>query len=145
MTDPFSGDDYVVVPAVKPDAAIVHGFVGDRFGGVVLDSTRNDRLLAMAAKKTIVVVEKIVEPEEVLCGPHGVYLSAIHVDAVVEAPGGAHPTGCRGHYPMDAGHLFAYMEAAKDEAAFKEYLDRFILGPANHDEYLDLVGREAVQ
>ncbi len=141
MKDPFTGHDYVVVPAVVPDIAVVHGFVGDRHGGVVLDSGRNDRLLAMAAKKTIVVVEKLAEPDDVIPGRHGVYLAPIHVDAVVHAPKAAHPTACLDHYPMDEGHLFGYMEAAKDETAFREYLDKYITGPADHAGYLDLVGR----
>jgi len=144
MKDPFSGHDYVVVPSIVPDVAVVHGFLGDRDGGVILDSSRNDRLLAMAARKTIAVVEKVVEPEDVLAGLHGVYLASIHVDAVVHAPGGAHPTACRDHYPMDAGHLFGYMEAAKDESSFQEYMDRYINGPADHADYLDRVGMEVV-
>jgi glutaconate CoA-transferase subunit A len=116
------------------------GFLGDRHGGVVLDSSRNDRLLAMAAKKTIVVVEKLAEPDDVIPGRHGVYLAPIHVDAVVHAPNGAHPTACLDHYPMDEGHLFGYMEAAKDETAFQEYLDKYITGPADHPQYLNVVG-----
>ena len=142
MKDPFSGNEYVVVPPIVPDVAVVHGFLGDRYGGVILDSARNDRMLAMAAKRTIAVVEHLVEPEKVLAGLHGVYLAGIHVDAVVHAPGGAHPTGCRDHYPMDAAHLFAYMEACRDESSFQEYLERYITGAKDHSDYLRRVGVE---
>lgn len=142
VTDPFSGEDYMVVPPIVPDAAIVHGFIGDRFGGVIFDSARNDRLLAMAAKKTIAVVEKVVEPDEVLPGKFGVYTSGVHIDAVVEAKYAAHPTGCSDLYPIDAGHLGAYMEAARNESSFKEYLEKYIFGPADHDEYLKIAGVE---
>lgn len=142
IKDPFSGHEYVVVPPIVPDVAIVHGTLGDRFGGLVLDSTRNDRLLAMAAKKTIAVVEKLVEPDQVLPGKHGVYTSAIHTDAVVLAPHGAHPTACRDHYPTDALHIMAYVQAAANDQAFRDYLDHYIYKPADHQEYLRLVGVE---
>ena len=142
MKDPFSGHEYVVVPPIVPDVAIVHAPLGDRYGGLVLDSARNDRLLAMAAKKTIAVVERIVEPDQVLAGKHGVYTAPIHVDAVVPAPHGAHPTACRDLYTADALHLMAYVQAAAQENTFQDYLDQYIFGPADHDEYLSLVGVE---
>ena len=142
MKDPFTGHEYVVVPPIVPDVAIVHGPLGDRFGGLVLDSARNDRLLAMAAKKTIAVVEKLVEPDQVLPGKHGVYTSGIHVDAVVQAPHGAHPTACRDYYPTDDLHIMSYVQAAGNENTFQEYLEQYILGPADHGEYLRRVGVE---
>ncbi len=139
MKDPYTGSDYVVVPPIVPDVAVIHAFMGDRTGAVVTDNFRNDRLLAMAAKKTIAVVEKLAESDEVTAGKFGVYVSAFHVDAVVIAPRGAHPTGCRGVYPLDRAHLGEYMSAAKDEGSFQSYLEKYILGPKDHAEYLDLV------
>lgn len=140
MKDPFSGNDYVVVPPIVPDVAIIHAFKGDRYGAVITDSFRNDRLLAMAAKKTIAVVEEIVEPEDVVPGKYGVFVSAVHVDALVLAPNGAHPTSCREKYSLDAAHIMEYMEAAKTEESFKAYLDKYIIGPENHEAYLEVVG-----
>jgi len=76
----------------------------------------------------------------VLPGLQEVYVAPLHIDAVVVAPGGAHPTACPGRYEADAAHLAAYVAAAKDAAAFRAYLDTYILGPADHDAYLDAVG-----
>ena len=140
VTDPYSGEDYVVVPPIRPDVAVIHGLTGDRFGGITVLGARNDRLLATAARKTIAVVEALVEPDEVLPGLQEVYVAPLHIDAVVVAPGGAHPTACPGRYEADAAHLAAYVAAAKDAAAFRAYLDTYILGPADHDAYLDAVG-----
>jgi glutaconate CoA-transferase, subunit A len=140
VKDPYSGEDYVVVPPIIPDIAVIHALKGDRFGGVTVLGSRNDRLLAMAAKKTIAVVEALVEPEEVLLGLDEVYVAPIHVDAVVWAPGGAHPTACPGRYEVDAAHIMTYIAAAKDDAAFRTYLDTYILGPVYHDAYLKAVG-----
>ena len=144
LKDPFSGDDYVVVPPIVPDVAVIHAFLGGRSGAVVTDSFRNDRLLAAAAKKTIAVVEELVDDDDVLAGKFGVYVSAVHVDAVVHAPHGAHPTACRERYGPDVAHLGEYMAASKTDETFTAYMDKYILGPKDHEEYLQVVGRGGV-
>lgn len=140
VKDPFSGNDYVVVPPIIPDVAVIHAFKGDHNGAVITDSFRNDRLLAMAAKKTIAIVEEIVDPDDVVPGKYGVYVSALHVDAVVLAAHGAHPTSCRGKYGLDPTHIMTYMQATKTEESFKAYLEKYITGPENHEAYLEEVG-----
>jgi len=139
IPDPYTGREYVVVPPVIPDLAIIHAIRGSRNGEVITLANRNDRLLAMAAKKTIAVVEELVEPEAVLAGRQEIFTAAVHIDAVVPAPGGAHPTGCPGKYETDAGHLREYAAAAKSEDAFRAYLDKYVYGPAKHEEYLEAV------
>ncbi len=91
-------------------------------------------------EKTIAVVEELVEPGEVLPGLQEVYVAPVHIDAVVVAPGGAHPTECPGRYEIDAGHIMTYLTAAKDEASFQNYLETYITGPADHEAYLKKVG-----
>ena len=142
MKDPFGGKEYVVVPPIVPDVAVIHAFKGDVFGNVITDSFRNDRLLAMAARKTIAVVEELVEPDAVLPGKHGVFVSMVHINAVVVAPGGAHPTACRDAYDIDAAHIMTYMESTKDEKSFLKYLETYITGPKDHTQYLKLVESE---
>jgi glutaconate CoA-transferase subunit A len=143
MIDPYSGHEYVVIPPIIPDVAIIHATKGDRFGGVTTLSMRNDRLLARAAKKTVVVIEELLEPDEVLPGHNEVYVAPVHIDAVVHAPRGAHPTGCPGKYDVDGAHINAYMTAAKDDKSFRQYLDTYIYGPKDHNDYLKKVGLEA--
>ena len=139
IPDPYTGKEYVVVPPVIPEVAIIHALRGSRDGEVITLASRNDRLLAMAAKRTIAVVEELVAPEEVLAGRQEIFVAAAHIDAVVLAPGGAHPTGCPGRYETDAAHMGEYLAAAKDEGDFRAYLDKYIFRPADHDEYLTAV------
>jgi len=139
VCDPYSGNEYVVVLPVIPDVAIIHAAKGSRNGEIVTDATRNDRLLAMAAKKTIAVVEELVEPEAVLPGRQEVFVAAVHIDAVVLAPVGAHPTACPGIYETDAAHIREYIAASKDEQGFAAYLEKYIFGPADHGRYLETV------
>lgn len=141
VKDPYTGYNYAVLQALIPDVAVIHAFRGDRYGSVITDSSRNDRLLAMAAKRTIATVEEIVEPDDLLAGKYGVYVSTAHIDAIVHAPEGAHPTACRGKYDIDSKHIRAYMKAAKSNSTFQEYLDTYITGPESHEAYLELIGR----
>jgi hypothetical protein len=137
VRDPYSGNEYVVVLPVIPDIAVIHAAKGSRSGEIVTDATRNDRLLAMAAKKTIAVVEELVEPEAVLPRRQEVFVASVHIDAVVLAPVGAHPTACPGIYETDAAHIREYVVASKDEQGFAAYLEKYIFGPQNHDQYLE--------
>lgn len=140
LRDPYTDIEYVVVPPIIPDWAIIHATRGDRNGGIITLSARNDRLLAMAARKTIAVVEDLVKSDQVLPGLHEVYCAPAHIDVVVVAPRGAHPTGCPGHYDIDSVHMAAYVAAAKDESSFRRYLETYILAPKDHAEYLTKVG-----
>jgi len=140
LRDPYGGMEYVVVPPIIPDWAIISATKGDRNGGITTLSGRSDRVLAMAARKTIAVVEELVEPDQVLPGLHEVYCAPVHIDAVVLAPGGAHPTDCPGRYAIDAAHMAAYVAAAKDESSFQAYLETYILEPRDHAAYLAKVG-----
>jgi glutaconate CoA-transferase subunit A len=139
VRDPYSGNEYVAVLPIMPDVAVIHAARGSRTGEIVTDATRNDRLLAMAARKTIAVVEEIVQPEDLLPRHHEIFVAALHIDAVVLAPGGAHPTACPGIYETDAAHIREYIAASKDEEGFRAYLDKYIFGPPDHGRYLETV------
>ncbi|HDP25211.1 MAG TPA: hypothetical protein ENN34_07180 [Deltaproteobacteria bacterium] len=143
IKDPYSGTEYVAVPALVPDVAVIHAFQGDPSGAVVTDSFRNDRLLAMAARKTIAIVEELVDPDDLLPGRHGVYVASVHIDAIVVAPHGAHPTACRGRYDIDAEHIMRYLEAARNKDSYQVYLEKYITGPEDHEAYLEIVKGDA--
>ena len=93
VKDPYRGTEYVVVPPIMPDIAIIHATKGDRFGGVTTLSARNDRLLAMASRKTIAVVEELVEPDQVLPGLHEVYVAPVHIEPSFWRRAGLIPQG----------------------------------------------------
>lgn len=143
VKDPYTGNEYVAYPAIVPDVSVIHAYKGDRFGGITTHGYREERLLAMAAKVTIAVVEELVEPDEVLPGLYQIYVSPLHVDVVVVAPGGAHPTACPGKYETDFKHLDEYVAASRDESTFRKYLEKYVLGPKSHEEYLEIVGCSA--
>lgn len=51
----------------------------------------------------------------------------VHVAGVVEAPWGAHFTGCAPYYRADVAHIQEYMSAAQDPQRWQEYLRHYVL------------------
>ncbi len=137
--DPYNPDERtVVVPAIAPDVAVLHGYRADRQGNVILAGYQDSRLTALASKKTIVTVEEVVEGP-LVSGPRESFVSGIHITAVVHAPMAAHPGGCPGYYLEDREHLQAYMDATETPEALQTYLDRYVLGPKSLEGYLAVV------
>jgi len=136
---PFTGRKLHAVPAAETDFTLLHGYTADEYGNVQFPVARDaddlDPVMAKAAKRLIVTVEKIVPHSEIVKNPNLTYIPHTWVEAVVEAPFGAHPLSCDGYYDEDEEHMYEYQRLMKEER-FAEYADRFITGPANHAEYL---------
>jgi glutaconate CoA-transferase subunit A len=140
MANPYDPDEEIaLVPAIAPDVAVFHGLRGDRSGNVVASGTLDAKLIAQAARRTIATVEELAETS-LADEPHAdVLVPGIHVDAVVHAPRGAHPTACAGHYDDDGAHIREYMEAAGGDETFAAYLRHYVLDSRDHAEYLGRV------
>jgi glutaconate CoA-transferase subunit A len=98
-----------------------------------------DDLFCGAAQRRYVSCERLVETSafaEHGC-LHTLVLDRGMVDAVVEAPFGAHPTSCTPAYGIDLDHLKAYGAATTPEA-WADYRARFVDVAA--DAYLAAVG-----
>ncbi|MCX5999612.1 MAG: CoA transferase subunit A [Chloroflexi bacterium] len=136
---PFTGEEMMAVPAIKPDVAIIHAQRADPAGSIQIEGTGGSDLeLAKAAKKVIVSVEEIVSPEVIRENPYKTKIPRFYVDMVIEAPFGAHPTSSLPSYVTDPWHMIKYMEAAATPDTFKGYLDQFVM--KSEDEYLEAVG-----
>lgn len=140
ITCPFTGEKYHAVEAATSDFTVIHGYVGDEFGNVQWpvqrDSDDIDPIIAKAAKRLIVTVEKIVPHEEILRQPTLTYVPHRWVEAIVEVPFGAHPGSCDGYYDEDEEHMQYYQECAKEPGRFKEYAAKYIYGVRDHWDYL---------
>lgn len=144
ITCPFTGELYNAVPAARGDVALIHGYIGDKYGNLQIPVTRDsddiDQLMAKAGRKVIATVERIVPHEKICENPTLTTIPHVWVDAIVEAPFGAHPVACDGFYEEDVEHLQEYLEAGRDEKTFEAYLDRYVREPASHEEYIERVG-----
>ena len=128
MEDPFSpGERVAVVPAVRPDVALFHARVADRFGAAITAPRTNDSVVYPAARCVLVTAERIVDGPLPPCAPtEGTFIPSLYVSAVAEAPQGARPTPCHGAYPVDEDAVRAYAKAALDPATWREWLDRHV-------------------
>jgi glutaconate CoA-transferase subunit A len=117
VTDPYSGEQLMAFPAIKPDVAVIHALRADPEGNALIGGNKGvDEELHIAAGLVIITTEEIV-PELDRAD-----LVAPFVDAVVEAPRGAAPTSCHPLYPVDGESLLAYVEEVGDPETFKTYL-----------------------
>ncbi|WP_033288968.1 CoA transferase subunit A [Amycolatopsis jejuensis] len=121
----FGDEDVMVVRALRPDVAIVHASRCDELGNAQFDGTYGqDPELARAAAKVIVTCEEIVSGDRIAETPERTRIPGFLVDAVIEAPFGAHPCSHVPQYAVDAWQLLEYQEAAADPEAFAGYLER---------------------
>jgi glutaconate CoA-transferase subunit A len=126
VTSPFDdGEELVAVPALTMDAAFVHMNRADARGnGQYLgpDPYMDDLFLG-AAERRFLSAERIVATEDLgkQGPPQSLLISRLHVDGVIEAPGGAHFTSCDPDYPRDEAFQRQYAAAAKSPEAWAEF------------------------
>ena len=121
VQDPYSGEEYMAFPAIRPDVAVIHTLQADPEGNATLGGNwAVDKELALVSGKVILTAEEIV-PELAKAD-----LVAPLVDAIIPAPGGARPTSCHPLYPIDGKVLLEYTEAVADPESFAAYMARWM-------------------
>jgi glutaconate CoA-transferase subunit A len=119
VQDPFNGRTVTVTRPIQPDVVLVHAQAADEKGNLYIEDPIIDELVAKAGRVVIASAEKIEARIERPTVPF--YL----VGSLVEAPRGAWPSACPGHYPADHEHIHQYLTTAA-EGRFVEYRKRFI-------------------
>ena len=122
-----AADPIVLLPALKPDVALFHAPLADRFGNVFIGTQRELMVMAHAAVKTVVTVEKMHDGD-LLRDPllaTGT-LPGFYVEAVAVEPRGAWPLPLPDHYGTDAAHMAEYARLAATPEGFAQYLDRYV-------------------
>jgi glutaconate CoA-transferase subunit A len=138
---PFTGQTLVALPAVYPDVALIHVHESDCYGNCrIRGITIADLDLARASKHLIITAERLVPNDQIRSAPNQTVIPSFCVDAVCEVPYGSYPGNMQGEYYSDDEHLFRWLEAEKDEAGFKAFLDEYIYGVADFAGYLQLCG-----
>ena len=140
ITCPFTGEQLVAAPALRPAAALLHAPVGDRYGNLHLEQPYVlDERFAAASQLVIATLDELVSTDEVVAA--GVTIPGHLVAAVVEAPFGAHPTSCYPRYAYDRDHLREYVSAAQSGLdALEKYLATYVNG--SEESYRAAVGTD---
>jgi glutaconate CoA-transferase subunit A len=126
--DSSGGDDPIVLlPALRPDVALFHAPMADRSGNVFIGTQRELVVMAHAARKTVVTVEKIHDGDLILdpllaAGT----LPGFYVEAVAVEPRGAWPLPLPDHYGVDGAQMTEYAQFAATADGFAEYLQRYV-------------------
>jgi glutaconate CoA-transferase subunit A len=146
ISDPYTGQPVVLLPALNPDVALIHVQQADEFGNARVFGTGIAHTeAALASKKVIVSAEEIVSNDEIRRDPGRTSIPYYAVDAVVHAPFGSYPGECAGYYASDpAGVIEVAVAALTDQ--IEPYLDKWVYGVASHQEMLDKnVGQEKLR
>jgi glutaconate CoA-transferase, subunit A len=118
IVDPYSGEELIAFPAIRPDFAIIHALQADMDGNALIGDNKGvDIELSLCAKKVIITAEELV-PE---LSRADLVAPCVHI--VVRTPRGAAPTSCHPLYPLDAGKILEYSEQVSNQASFNQYLD----------------------
>jgi glutaconate CoA-transferase, subunit A len=127
VTCPYTGEKLATVPAIRPDVAIIHALRADHAGNVLLEGIVGvQKQAVLAAKRAIVTVEEIVEdfgPRS----PNLVILPSWTISAVVEVPGGAHPSYAHGYYKRDNAYYKKWDEISRDREGFLAWMKANVL------------------
>jgi glutaconate CoA-transferase subunit A len=141
MLCPYTGEELLLAPALKPDVALIHAQYGDAHGNLhIAGPPVADILFAKASVKVLATVEKFVDAGQL--AEKGVSIPYFYVTAVAEAPYGAHPTACYPFYAYDRRHTAEYYLHASEgfEAFRKQYLHTYVYACQGQTDYLDAMG-----
>jgi glutaconate CoA-transferase subunit A len=136
VTSPYPTDGryetLIAMPALRLDAAFVHMNLGDASGNAAYTGIDPyfDDLYLMAAEKRYLSVERVVATEELVktVPPQALLVNRMMVDAVVEAPGGAHFTTAAPDYGRDEKFQRHYVEAAASQESWQQFVATYLSG-----------------
>jgi glutaconate CoA-transferase subunit A len=140
---PFTGQKLAAIPALFPDVGIIHVHRADVYGNAQIDGISiADYDVARASKRLIVTTERIVSTDEIRRDPSKTIAPYWLTDAVCHVPYGSYPGNMPYEYYSDEAHLAEWLDAERDQATLDAFLNKYIFGTKDFEEYLALKGGE---
>ncbi|HLY32515.1 MAG TPA: CoA-transferase, partial [Ktedonobacterales bacterium] len=134
---PLDGSPTLLVPALRPDVAIIHVQRADAAGRAHLwGGLGVCEEAALASHGVIYTAEEIVPSAVILSDPNRVLAPALKTLAVVHAPGGAHPSPAQGYYNRDHAAFAEYHEQTRTPEGFAAWLREWVLDQPDRASYL---------
>ncbi len=124
---PYTGEKLVAMPALRANVALIHANEASTEGYATIKGDRLwDHIMIRAADKVFVSCERIVPRHELQKDMANIKVLTPWVTGVVETPNGARPGILFPDYLDPANRTIkAYMDAALDPKALKEYLAKW--------------------
>jgi len=143
---PFTGDPICLVPALILDVGLIHVHRADKYGNAQIDGISGFAAeLARSSKRLILSAEEIVDSEVFRRQPDRTIIPYYLVDAVVYAPFASHPGEMCYVHVRDETQIKEWVEASTKPETTQAYLEKYIYGVQNHQEYLEKIGWERLE
>jgi glutaconate CoA-transferase subunit A len=143
VTDPYSGKEVVVVPALNPDVAIVHVQRSDAKGNShIWGIIGEQKEAAFAARRVVITAEEIVDQAVIRSDPNRTIIPGFIVDAVCHVPYCAHPSYTQGYYDRDNTFYLEWDKVSSDPVAVNKWLEDWVFGVKDRDEYWKNLGAQ---
>ena len=143
---PFTDEPLILVPALRPDVAIIHVQRSDEDGNAhTWGSLGISEEAMLAARDVILIAEEIVPREVIVSDPNRVLGPSFKVRAVVHEPWGAHPSPVQGYYNRDHQFFHEYHQRTRTEEGFQQWLNEWVLQVADRATYLAKLSEERKQ
>ena len=143
VVDPYSGGEVVVVPAIKPDVAIVHVQRADTHGNAqIWGIIGEQKEAAFASERVIVTAEEIVDESVIRSDPNRTLIPGFIVNAVCHVSNAAHPSYTQGYYDRDNAFYLEWDKISRSPERIQSYLDEWVFGVADRQEYWRKLGPE---
>lgn len=143
VIDPYSGNPVVVVPALKPDVAIVHVQRADADGNAhIWGIIGEQKEAAFAAERVILTTEELVDESVIRSDPNRTLIPGFVVDAVCHVPYAAHPSYTQGYYDRDNDFYLEWDKISSSPDLTRAYLDEWVYGVKDREEYWDKLGAD---
>jgi len=146
VTDPYSGGPVVVVPALRPDVAIVHVQRADDSGNAhIWGIIGEQKEAAFAAERVILTAEEIVPEDVIRSDPNRTLIPGFVVDAVCHVPYCSHPSYTQGYYDRDNALYLEWDKISQNRDEVQRWLERWVYGIKGRAEYWNQLGTETHQ
>ena len=143
VTDPYSGNEVVVVPALIPDVSIIHVQRADADGNAqIWGIIGEQKEAAFAGQRVILTAEEIVDEAVIRSDPNRTLIPGIVVDAVCQVPFCSHPSYTQGYYDRDNKFYLEWDKISQDPAVVQTWLDEWVYGVKDRQEYMQKLGPE---
>ena len=124
---PFTGEQLVAVPALRPDVSIIHAQSADRQGNVLIHGIVGVQEQAvLAARRAIVTVEELVEDFGLPRG-NAVILPSWTITAIAVVPQGSHPSYAQGYSRRDNQFYLQWDSISRDRDVFVSWMQQHVL------------------
>ena len=143
VTDPYSGKEVIVVPALNPDVTIIHVQRCDAKGNAhIWGIIGEQKEAAFAAKHVILSAEEIVDESVIRSDPNRTLIPEFIIDAVCLVPFAAHPSYTQGYYDRDNKFYLEWDKISESADSVNSWLQEWVYGVKDRDEYWKKLGEE---